>query len=111
MKYPFSFLFTVFCLATTRTTVTTAQTMLDVLIASPDHTVLTGAFSAADPAFAEFLSWPDITYTLFAPDNAAFSTIDPEYIQLLYTSPWAGHCKCVAVVCIEFTVSTVSRVY
>jgi uncharacterized surface protein with fasciclin (FAS1) repeats len=111
MKYLFSFLFTALCLATTCTVTTTAQTILDVLIASPNHTLLTGAITAASPEFAEIFARPDVAFTLFAPDNAAVATVDQEYMQFLLTPPWVDHCKCVAAVCVELTVSSVRRVY
>ena len=76
----------------------TAQTILDIVVASPDHTTLEAAVLAAPPAIAEALGNPEATLTLFAPDDTAFNNliaeVGQEYVDDLLTEPWSSHLSC-----------------
>jgi uncharacterized surface protein with fasciclin (FAS1) repeats len=73
---------------------TDQQTIFDLVVASPNHTLLAAAVSIANPEFVQVFSDPAVSITLFAPDNAAVSTVDQGYGELLFTPPWVNHCKC-----------------
>jgi len=52
-----------------------AGTILDLAVGNPDFSILVQAVLAADPAVAEALGNPDLSLTLFAPNNAAFVSL------------------------------------
>ncbi len=61
-----------------------SQTIVDVVVNSPDHNTLEAAVIAAD--LAGTLSGPG-PFTLFAPTDAAFAAIDPAVIEALLADP------------------------
>jgi hypothetical protein len=94
MKFPFSFVLATSLLASLCfVTTVTAQTILDVVVDSPNHSTLARAISVADPEVAELLSAPSASITLFALDYDAVKLIIPEYLQLLFTPPYVHQCK------------------
>ena len=71
------------------------DTILDVVVASDDHTTLEAAVLAADPAIAALLDDESVTVTLFAPTDAAFDALPDGVLGLLVSAPWQPHLTCV----------------
>lgn len=61
-----------------------AQTIVDIVVNSPDHNTLETAVIAAE--LADDLSGPG-PFTLFAPTDAAFAQIDPDVLNTLLADP------------------------
>lgn len=61
-----------------------AQTVVDIVVNSPDHNTLETAVIAAE--LADDLS-ADGPFTLFAPTDAAFAAIDPAVLDVLLSDP------------------------
>lgn len=53
-------------------------TLLDLAVRTPNLSILVAAVLAADPSVASALNNPDLSLTLFAPDNQAFSNLAEE---------------------------------
>lgn len=81
MRHTFlSFLFALLC----SISIISAQTVVDVVVNSPDHNTLEAAVIAAD--LAGTLSG-DGPFTVFAPTDAAFAAIDAEVLNELLADP------------------------
>jgi uncharacterized surface protein with fasciclin (FAS1) repeats len=55
-----------------------AGSLLDLAATTPSLSILAAAVQAADPSVAEALNNPDLSLTLFAPDNKAFENLAKE---------------------------------
>jgi len=73
-------LFATLALATGLVSVTSAKTVVDIAVGSPDHTTLVAAVKAA--GLAETLSGAG-PFTIFAPTNAAFAKLPAGTVESL----------------------------
>ena len=78
MKHPY--LYTLLACCVGLVSVSSAKTVVDLAIASPDHTTLVAAVKAA--GLGETLSGPG-PFTIFAPTNAAFAKLPPGTVESL----------------------------
>jgi len=77
-KLMFSFLLLSFCFTIN------SQSIVDIVVNSPDHNTLETAVIAAE--LADDLSG-DGPFTVFAPTDAAFAAIDPSTLDALLSDP------------------------
>lgn len=74
------------------------QTIVDIVSASANHTILESAVLAAPSFIAELLSNETASLTLFAPDDTAFGnlieTVTQSYFDGLLTTEWENHLTC-----------------
>ena len=66
---------------------TVATTVVDVIAASPSHTLLAAALDAA--GLTSVLADPASTFTVFAPDDDAFAALPGDALALLLTEDYA----------------------
>jgi len=71
-----------------------SQTIVDVVVGSPDHNTLEAAVLAAPSAILDTLNDSTSDLTLFAPDDAAFENVDSTYLTNLLTPEWSNHLVC-----------------
>jgi transforming growth factor-beta-induced protein len=72
-----------------------AQTIVDLIVQSRDHTILEAAVLAAPPAILTTLNTTGSSYTVFAPTDNAFEEEFPsDYLDLIVTPAWSNHLVC-----------------
>lgn len=73
-------------------------TIVDIVSASENHTILESAVLGAPSFIAQLLSNETASLTLFAPDDTAFEnligTVGQSYFDALLTAEWENHLTC-----------------
>ena len=73
-------------------------TIVDIVSASENHTILESAVLAAPSFIAQLLSNETTSLTLFAPDDTAFENlieaVSQSYLDKLLTAEWENHLTC-----------------